>query len=501
MCGIIGISKARDDAVYEAYDGLLMLQHRGQDAAGLVSFDGRKFYEKRGSGLVQDVFHESDVRKLKGRWCLGHCRYTTCGACDDVNEAQPFFVNAPLGIYLIHNGNLTNTEELRKKIHDQYRRHLRTDSDTEVLLNVFADQIYSVMKEKENARKKLPDVIFEATTRTMKRVTGAYSIITLIDEVGLYAFRDPHGIRPLVLGKKETPAGTEWAFASEDVAFKPLGFELVRDINPGEGVIITKDNTLISHECMKGTLNPCIFEYVYLARPDSMINKISVYKTRLRMGTMLAKQIKEANLHIDSVMPVPDSGRPLAMQVSQELGIKYREGLVKNHYIGRTFIMPNQRTRQKSIRRKLNPIELEFRKRNILLVDDSIVRGNTIKQIIEICRRAGAKKVYVASGAPPVINPDVYGVDIPTRAELIAHGLTIEEIRKVVGADALFYQKVEDLVASARFGNPEIKKFHTGVFDGKYVTPEVTEAYLKKVEYEGRGAQRRGDSDLPLPHI
>jgi amidophosphoribosyltransferase len=301
------------------------------------------------------------------------------------------------------------------------------------------------------------------------------------------------------MGKKETSTGTEWAFASEDVAFKALGYSTVRDVEPGEAILIRKDNNeMVAHQCVKGELNPCIFEYIYLARPDSMMNKISVYKTRLRMGSFLAKQIKKAKLHIDSVMPVPDSGRALAMQVSQDLGIKYREGLVKNHYIGRTFIMPNQRMRQQSIRRKLNTIELEFKNRNILLVDDSIVRGNTSKQIIELCRQAGAKKVFIASGAPPIINPDVYGIDIPTRSELIAHGLTLEEIRKAIGADALFYQKVEDLVAAAKAGNPKIKKFHTGVFDGKYVTPEVTEKYLQKVEREGRGAKQR-DSELPLP--
>ncbi len=304
-----------------------------------------------------------------------------------------------------------------------------------------------------------------------------------------------------MLGKKETTSGTEWGMASEDVALKALDFEIVRDVAPGEAVLISDDGKLITHQCKKGKLTPCIFEYVYLARPDSMINKISVYKTRLRMGEFLAKQIKEADLEIDSVMPVPDSGRPLAMKVAQELGLKYREGLVKNHYIGRTFIMPNQKARQKSIRRKLNAIELEFRNRNILLVDDSIVRGNTIKKIIQLCRKAGAKNVFVASGAPPVINPDVYGVDIPTRAELLANGLTTEEIQKAIGADALFYQKIENLVESARVGNPDVDGFHTGVFDGGYVTPEVTEEYLQKVEFEGRGASSQKSSDLPLPNL
>jgi amidophosphoribosyltransferase len=498
MCGIIGLAKIRDDSVCETYDGLLMLQHRGQDSAGLVSFDGKKFYERRGQGLVQDVFDESDMQQLKGPMCIGHCRYTTCGNCHDVNETQPFFVNAPLGIYMIHNGNLTNVEEMQKLILNNYHRHLRTDSDTEVLLNVFADQVYQVMKREP--KKCLTDVVFQATSMTMKKVTGAYSIISLIDNLGMYVFRDPHGIRPLVMGKRETNRGTEWAFASEDVAFKALGFERVRDVRPGEAILIQKNGTMLSHQCVKGELNPCIFEYVYLARPDSMINDISVYKTKLRMGASLAKQIKEASLEIDSVIPVPDSGRPLALQIAHDLDIKYREGLVKNRYVGRTFIMPGQAMRQKSIRRKLNAIELEFRKRNVLLVDDSIVRGNTMKKIIHMCRQAGANKVYVASGAPPVKNPDVYGVDIPTRTELIANGLEIEEIRKILGADALFYQTVEDMVESAQVGNPEIKKFHTGVFDGRYVTPEVTESFLQKVEFQGRGIQQKRQ-EIPLISI
>ncbi|MCF7847199.1 MAG: amidophosphoribosyltransferase [Candidatus Gracilibacteria bacterium] len=496
MCGIIGIAKAEKNAVLDVYDGLMMLQHRGQDSAGIVTFDGQKFHERRGAGLVLDVFTQEKIKELVGRWGLGHCRYTTAGNFASVHEAQPFFVNAPLGIFLIHNGNLTNTEALRERIQNKYRRHLRTDSDTEVLLNVFADKIYQVMKS--DPEKSLPDTVFAATTKLMKRVTGAYSVITLIDQVGLLAFRDPHGIRPLVFGKKETTKGTEWIFASEDVAIKTLGYEVVRDVAPGEAILINKEGEMTSHQCVPGQLNPCIFEYIYLARPDSMINKISVYKTRLRMGASLAKQIKKANLDIDSVMPVPDSGRPLALQIAHDLGVKYREGLVKNRYIARTFIMPGQVKRKNSIRQKLNTIELEFRNRNVLLVDDSIVRGNTIKKIIELCRSAGAKKVYVASGAPPVRGLDVYGVDIPTRTELVAHGLTTEEIRKVVNADALFYQTVEELVEAARAGNPEIKKFHTGMFDGKYPTPEVTPEYLDKVEFEGRGAElSNGKISLP----
>ncbi|MBT3349125.1 amidophosphoribosyltransferase [bacterium] len=495
MCGIIGVSKPAGNAIIETYDGLMMLQHRGQDSAGIVTFDENKFCEQRGAGLVIDIFTQKNIANLTGRFGLGHCRYTTAGNSESLEEAQPFFVNAPFGIFLIHNGNLTNTNELRDRIQNTYRRHLRTDSDTEVLLNVFADKIYQELKAAP--KRSDVDTVFAATKKLMKRVTGAYSVISLIDKVGLFAFRDPYGIRPLVFGKKKTTKGTEWIFASEDVAIKTLGYEVVRDVNPGEAILITKDGEMISQQCAEGKLFPCIFEYIYLARPDSMLNEISVYKTRLRMGSSLAKQIKAANLEIDSVMPVPDSGRPIALQISQDLGIKYREGLVKNRYIGRTFIMPGQSQRQKSIRRKLNTIELEFRNRNILLVDDSIVRGNTMKKIIEMCRAAGAKKVYVASGAPPVRNPDVYGVDIPTRSELVAHNLSEKEVCRVIGADALFYQKVEDLVEAARAGNPTVDGFHTGMFDGKYPTPEVTEELLQKVEFEGRGAQTNGKISLP----
>lgn len=482
MCGIIGIAKPKENVVLDLYDGLLMLQHRGQDSAGMVTFDGNKFHEQRGFGIVKDAFTQDSISRLKGNLGLGHCRYTTCGDFDSLAEAQPFFVNAPLGIFLIHNGNLTNTDELRKRVDREYRRHLRTNSDSEVLLNVFADQILQTLRHDPEISNK--DALFESAKKSMKIITGAYSVITIVDGAGMFAFRDPYGIRPLVLGKKETENGTQWMFASEDIAIKSLGFEVVRDVDPGEAILIDKESKLHSQQCVPGKLYPCIFEYVYLSRPDTIINKISVYKTRLRMGSCLAKQIEPhlKELEIDTIIPVPDSGLPLALQISQDLGIKYRGGLVKNRYIGRTFIMPGQEERKRSIRQKLNPIEPEFRGQNVLLVDDSIVRGNTIKKIVELCRKAGAKKVYVASGAPPVINPDVYGIDIPTRAELIASQMSIEEIRQEIGADALFYQKVEDMVESAKAGNPEVDGFHTGVFDGFYPTPEVTEELLKKTE-------------------
>jgi amidophosphoribosyltransferase len=500
MCGIIGISRKEKNAIGDIYDGLLMLQHRGQDSSGIVTFNGKKFHSRRGFGLVRDAFSQNDIKQLVGNMGIGHCRYTTTGSFNQIDEAQPFFVNSPFGIYLIHNGNLTNTTELSKYVKNSYHRHLRTDSDTEVLLNVFADNIYSIMKSSSRT-KDTKEVIFEAVSKLMKIITGAYSTISLIDQVGLLAFRDPYGIRPLLLGKKETTMGTEWIFASEDVAIKTLGYEVVRDVEPGEVILITPQGELISRKCAEGKLYPCIFEYVYLARPDSMMNKISVYKTRLRMGSYLAKKILAKNLEIDTVIPVPDSGRPLAIRIAKDIGVKYREGLVKNRYIGRTFIMPGQEMRKKSIRQKLNPIELEFRNRNILLVDDSIVRGNTMKKIIDMCRKAGAKNIYVASGAPPVRHPDVYGVDIPTRTELIAHGLTEKEICKAIGADELFYQNIEDLVSSAREGNPKVDGFHTGVFDGKYPTPEVTPEFLKKWEFEGRGKTACLQDKISLPNI
>jgi amidophosphoribosyltransferase len=486
MCGIVGIARIDGEACYDVYDGLLMVQHRGQDSAGMVTFDGQTFHDRRDNGLVKDVFKSHHMKDLKGSMGLGHVRYPTAGT-SSVKEAQPFFVNAPLGIYLIHNGNLTNDTILREKMQTTYYRHLQTTSDTEVLLNVFADELYHTMKE--NGRDDLQARIFDATARTMETVTGAYSVITLIDRIGLYAFRDPAGIRPLIMGKRVTPKGDEWMFASEDVALKALGFEVVRDVRPGEGIIITKNGEMVSHQCMPGKLMPCIFEYVYLARPDSMLNGISVYKSQLRMGKKLAVQVAAANLDIDAIIPVPDSSRPVASAIAEALDIPYREGFIKNRYVGRTFIMANQEQRKASIRRKLNPIELEFRGKNVLIVDDSIVRGNTMKRIIEMCRNVGAKKVYVASGAPAVRYPDVYGVDLPNRKDLVAHGLTTEEVAQVINADHLFYQTVEDLVAAVKEGNPEIEKFATGCFDGGYVTPEVTPEFLAFIESKGRGAK------------
>jgi len=496
MCGIIGIHRQKDDAVFEIYDGLLMLQHRGQDAAGIVSYDGRFFHERKANGLVKDVFRSRHIAQLRGSTGLGHVRYPTAGSLS-ASEAQPFFVNAPFGIYLVHNGNLTNVDELRQKIQKKYHRHLRTNSDSEVLLNVFADQIYQVRKH--DGEKCPIESVFEAVGRTMNLVFGAYSVISIIDEVGLLAFRDRAGIRPLILGRRRTSSGDEWVITSESAAIDAVGFEVVRDVMPGEAVLIQRDGTMISRICGNGKLTPCIFEYIYLARPDSMLDEISVYKTQLRMGQRLAEQIRSADLKIDSVMPIPDSSRPVALEIAQVLGLKYREGLIKNRYVGRTFIMPDQKARKKSIRQKLNPIKLEFRKRNVLLVDDSIVRGNTMKQIVEMCRVAGAKKVFVASAAPPIKNICPYGVDVPTRRELVASGLTIDEVRRALGADALFYQKMDDLVVAARAGNEKIENFCTGCFDKKYATDDVTKEFLEKAESCGRGKMKA--AELPLVQV
>ncbi|PID70806.1 amidophosphoribosyltransferase [bacterium DOLZORAL124_38_8] len=493
MCGIIGIYKPEKNSVLDIYNGLLMLQHRGQDAAGIVTYDGKKFHEQRGSGLVRDVFNNQNVAKLQGNFGMGHVRYPTAGT-SDVSEAQPFFVNSPFGIYMIHNGNLTNTAEHSLEIREKYHRYLRTESDTEMLLNTFADYIHHEIK---NGHTDSLDIIFNSVTELMKTVKGAYSVISLIHGVGMLVFRDPFGIRPLSYGSKKTSTGDEYIFASEDAAFYPNDYQKIRDVKPGEALLITLDGQVHTKQCVEGNLSPCIFEYIYLARPDSMIDDISVYKFQLRLGDALAKQVKASGLEIDSIIPVPDSSRPVALELSKATGIKYREGLVKNRYVGRTFIMPDQKERQKSVKQKLNIIPLEFRNRNVLLVDDSIVRGTTMRQIVKMCRDAGAKNVYVASAAPAVKHPNVYGVDMPTRKELVAHGLTTEEVAQSLGIDHLFYQTLEDTIAAAKVGNPNIEQFDCSCFDGKYITGDVDEAYLERLEKSARVQKR----DMPLVNI
>ena len=484
MCGILGIANQSQPAFPELYDGLLMLQHRGQDASGMVTHDGEFFRERKANGLVKDVFTSADAETLRGKVGIGHCRYPTAGSLSAA-EAQPFFVNAPYGITLVHNGNITNTAEQRKKVKGKYSRHLRTDSDSEILLNVLADKIGDAIKVMGTSDPK--QTVFAGVKMTMERVQGAYSVVALVDGVGMLAFRDPHGIRPLsVAERKDDMLGSDYAFASEDVAFAINGFTKLRDLQPGEAILIDTDGVMHSFQCVDGELTPCIFEYVYLARPDSLLDGISVYKTQIRMGQTLAKQISEAGIEIDAIIPVPDSARPVALEVANVTGITYREGLVKNRYVGRTFIMPGQEERQRSVRRKLNAIPLEFNGKNVLLIDDSIVRGNTIRKIVQMCRDAGAKKVYVASASPPVKFPNVYGIDMPTKRELIADGRSVEDIREELGCDGLYYQRLDDLIWAAKEGNPAIERFDCSCFDGNYVTGSVSEAYLDDLDASER---------------
>ncbi|SLN11477.1 amidophosphoribosyltransferase [Ruegeria meonggei] len=495
MCGILGIASRTHDVFAEIYDGLLMLQHRGQDASGIVTYNGEFFREKKANGLVKDVFNAQDAETLLGKVGMGHVRYPTAGSLS-ASEAQPFFVNAPYGIYLVHNGNITNTAEQREKVTAKYSRHLRTTSDSEILLNVLADKVADAIKVNGNAEPIRN--IFAGVKMTMERVQGAYSVICLVAGVGMLAFRDPYGIRPLSVAKREVDGeGDDYAFASEDVAFGINGFDKLRDVKPGEAILIDLEGNMHTFQAVEGQLTPCIFEYVYLARPDSLLDGVSVYKTQMRMGQTLARQIEAADLEIDRIIPVPDSARPVALEVAKAIGISYREGLVKNRYVGRTFIMPGQEERQKSVRRKLNAVPLEFKDHNVLLIDDSIVRGNTIKKIVQMCREAGAKKVYIASASPPVKFPNVYGIDMPTKHELIAHGKEIEEIRQELGADALFYQNLDDLIWSAKEGNPEIEAFDCSCFDGNYITGSVSDDYLDHLENSNRVSKKKQDMQVP----
>lgn len=477
MCGIIGI--VGQGAVAPAlYDALTILQHRGQDAAGIATLDGSRINLHKGSGLARDVFGAQDMVKLTGNVGIGHVRYPTAGM-DDSSEAQPFYVNSPYGIALGHNGNLINTEELTQELFDTDRRHLNTRSDSEVLLNVLAHEL-----QVQNPESLRPQHLFKAVDAVHRRCRGAYAVITLICGHGILGFRDPWGIRPAALGSRDTASGKEFAIASESVALRALGFDLVRDLHPGEAVFISLDGTLHTHDsALARELTPCIFEYVYFSRPDSMLEDISVYKARLRMGQALARKIlRERPDHdIDVVIPVPDTSRTAALPLAFDLNAKYREGFIKNRYIGRTFIMPGQAERKKSVRQKLNAIELEFRRKNVLIVDDSIVRGTTSRQIIQMARDAGARKVYFASASPPVRYPNVYGIDMPATAELIAHGRDVAEIEKELGADWLIYQDLDDLVTACREGNESIRQFDTSCFSGAYVTG-VADGYLERLE-------------------
>jgi amidophosphoribosyltransferase len=478
MCGIVGIV-GRSAVNHRIYDALTVLQHRGQDAAGIITEHNGHLYMRKRNGLVRDVFYERHMNGLRGNVGLGHVRYPTAGSAS-LHEAQPFYVNSPYGICLGHNGNLVNTEELKALIVHQDKRHLNTTSDSELLLNVFAHEL----AQRGNSTLR-PDDILEAVQAVHARCSGAYAVVALIVGHGVVAFRDPHGIRPVVLGRRETPLGTERMVASESVALDALDFELERDVRPGEAVFIDHEGELHSKAYAgEAVFAPCIFEYVYFSRPDSIQNNVSVYKARLRMGETLADKIVRLrpDHDIDVVIPIPDTSRTAAMQVAHGLGIKYREGFIKNRYIGRTFIMPEQAARTASVRRKLNAIELEFRGKNVLLVDDSIVRGTTSRQIIEMAREAGARNVYMASAAPPVRYPNVYGIDMPAASELVAAHRTEAEVERIIGADWLIYQDLEDLEDSVRHERANVTHFDTSCFSGKYVTGDVTDAYLNELE-------------------
>jgi amidophosphoribosyltransferase len=478
VCGIVGIV-GQSPTNQSIYDALTVLQHRGQDAAGIAIDDDGVLHTHKSKGLVRDVFHTRHMMSMPGNVGIGHVRYPTAGS-SSITEAQPFYVNSPFGICLAHNGNLTNADELKDLLIRQDRRHLNTGSDTEVLLNVFAHEL-----QNQSGQELTPEAVFAAVEGVHKRCRGGYAVVVMILGYGLVTFRDPNGIRPVCLGTRETPEGTERMIASESVAMDVLGFKLDRDIHPGEAVYIEHDGTLHSRQCATGhSHTPCIFEFVYFSRPDSIIDRISVYKARLRMGESLADKIlaERPDHDIDVVIPIPDSSRSSALQVAHRLGVKYREGFIKNRYIGRTFIMPGQEMRRKSVRQKLNAIDLEFRGKNVMLVDDSIVRGTTSRQIIEMAREAGAKRVYFASASPPVRYPNVYGIDMPSASELVASQRTDEEVRELIGADWLVYQDLEDLIGSVRYDNSNIDEFDSSCFSGHYVTGEVTPAYLRRLE-------------------
>lgn len=465
MCGICGVV-AKQPVSQAIYDALLLLQHRGQDATGIATGQGAKFFLHKGKGMVLDVFHTRQMRKLVGNYGIGHVRYPTAGSADNEEESQPFYVNAPFGILLAHNGNLTNVAELKQQLLSIDHRHINTESDTEVLLNVFANELETVTRYKALGASE----VFAAVSGTMERIKGAYAVVAMVAGVGVLAFRDPHGIRPLCYGES---AQQEVMVASESVALEGTGFKLVRDIAPGEAIFIELDGTVHTKICAKKTsLNPCIFEYIYLARPDSVLDDISIYQARLKMGDILAKRVISSIEpgEIDVVIPVPDSSRPSAIQVAYRIGKPYRDGFVKNRYIGRTFIMPEQNKRRQSVRRKLNAMRHEFMGRNVLLVDDSIVRGTTSREIVKMAREAGAKKVFLASAAPPVYYPNFYGIDMPSKDDLIANGRTLEEVREWIGCDVLIYQDLNALLQTVAALNPKITQFDASCFDGHYVT-------------------------------
>ena len=480
MCGIVGVV-SHGPVNQIIYDALLLLQHRGQDAAGIATSHGNTFSMHKANGLVRDVFRTRNMRSLPGNSGIGQCRYPTAGSSSE-EEAQPFYVNAPFGITLAHNGNLTNADQLKIEMFKNDRRHINTDSDSEVLLNVLAHEI-----QKSTSSFSLdPHTIFNAVTALHKRVRGSYAVVAQVAGYGLLAFRDPYGIRPLCIGFNDTEKGPEYLIASESVALEGLGFHFLRDVLPGEAIFIDNDGKLYNQQCAESpTSNPCAFEFVYLARPDSVIDGASVYAARLKMGEYLAHKIRRefAAGDIDVVMPIPDSSRPSAMELAMTLNLDYREGFIKNRYIGRTFLMPGQAIRRKSVRQKLNAISAEFKGKSVLLVDDSIVRGTTSREIVQMARDSGARRVIFASAAPPVKYPNVYGIDMPTRDELIAYNRTNEEVCREITADALVYQDIDDMKRSISDINPMLKKFEASCFDGEYITGDISRDYLDRIEF------------------
>jgi amidophosphoribosyltransferase len=478
MCGLVGVVTSVDVGVC-IYETLMVLQHRGQDAAGIMTSDNGKLNQRKDNGLIKDVFRPRHMLRLTGQMGIGHVRYPTAGSSSPA-LAQPFYVNSPYGLALAHNGNLTNATELSRDLYKEDLRHINTDSDSEVLLNIFAHEL-----QRRGKMEPTAEDLFAAVSGVHDRCRGGFAAVVMITGYGVLGFRDRNGIRPLVFGSRKSDCGTEYMIASESVALDSQGFTIERDVAPGEAVYIDVKGNLHTSVCTEpGLHTPCIFEHVYFARPDSLMDGISVYKARLRMGEKLADKLKRLrpDHDIDVVIPIPDTSRTSALELANRLGLKYREGFVKNRYIGRTFIMPGQSQRKKSVRQKLNAIELEFNGKNVLLVDDSIVRGTTCKQIIQMARDAGAKKVYFASASPAIRYPNVYGIDMPSASELIASGKTDEEVEQLIGADWLIYQDLNDLIAAAAEGNPEIRQYECSVFNGEYVTGDVDEVYLKRLE-------------------
>jgi|TARA_R110000868_G_scaffold53490_2_gene167811 amidophosphoribosyltransferase len=489
MCGIVGIV-GKSPVNQALYDALTVLQHRGQDAAGIVTIDKGRFNLRKDNGLVKDVFHTRHMLKLSGQVGIGHVRYPTAGSSSSA-EAQPFYVNSPFGIAFAHNGNLTNAHELYDEVTKVSRRHINTTSDSELLLNIVAHEL-----QNSTGLKLTPEDVFKAVAAVHKKIRGAYAVVAAVIGNGMLAFRDPFGIRPLALGKRKTEFGDEYMVASESVALDAVGFTFIRDVAPGEAIYVSEAGELHTQQCAQNPINsPCIFEFVYFARPDSFIDGISVYASRVNMGRKLGKKIARewAELDIDVVIPIPETSTDVALQIAIELDKPYRQGFVKNRYIGRTFIMPGQTLRRKSVRRKLNAIPSEFKDKNVLLVDDSIVRGTTSEQIIEMARESGAKKVYFASAAPEIRFPNVYGIDMPSANELIAYGREIDEVSELIRADGLIFQDIQDLVDAVSELNPQVTRFETSVFDGKYITGDVDQAYLERIDnMRNEGAKSSG---------